>query len=72
MLLSELFNFIRSHLQFKVPVEVGVSDIPRYITVVPKYPVLKPISVMCPSFYVATIVCHLAPLLRRACGLLGE
>jgi hypothetical protein len=39
---------------------------------VPKYLVFKSISVMWPSFYVATIVCHLAPLLRRARGLSGE
>jgi len=41
MLLSELSNFIRNHLLLKVPLEVGVSDIPRYINDVPKYFVLK-------------------------------
>jgi hypothetical protein len=37
MLLSELSNFIRNHLHLKVPVEAGVSDIPRCINDVPKY-----------------------------------
>jgi hypothetical protein len=41
MLLSELSNFIRNHLRLKVSTKVGVSDIPRCITDVPKYLVLK-------------------------------
>jgi hypothetical protein len=36
MLLNELFIFIRNHLQFKIPVEVGVSRIPPCINDVPK------------------------------------
>jgi len=41
MLLSELSNFIRNHLHLKVPMEVGVSDIPKCINDVTKYFVLK-------------------------------
>jgi len=41
MLLSELPIFIRNLLHLKVPMEVGVSDIPRCINDVPKYLVLK-------------------------------
>ena len=44
MLLSELSNFIRNHLNLKVPMEVGVSDIPRCINDVPKYLVLKSLN----------------------------
>jgi hypothetical protein len=40
MLLSEISNFIRKHLHLNVPMEVGVSDIPRCINDVPKYLVL--------------------------------
>jgi len=44
MLLSELSNFMRNHLHLKVPMEVGVSDIPRCINDVPKYLVLKSLN----------------------------
>ena len=44
MLLSELSNFIRNHLHLKVPMEVGVSDIPRYIKYISKYLVLKSLN----------------------------
>jgi len=44
VLLSELSNLIRNHLHLKVPMEVGVSDIPRCINDVPKYLVLKLLS----------------------------
>ena len=44
MFLSELFNFIRYHLHSKVPMEVGVSDIPMCINDVPKYLVLKSLN----------------------------
>jgi hypothetical protein len=45
MLLSELSNFIRNHLHFKAPMDVGVSEIPRYNNDVPKYLVLKSLNV---------------------------
>jgi len=35
MLFSELANFIRKHLHLNVPMEVGVTDIPRCINEVP-------------------------------------
>ena len=41
MLLIELSNFPRDHPHLKVPIEVGVSDVPRCIDDVPKYLVLK-------------------------------
>ena len=41
MLLSELSNFIRNHLILKVPLEVGVSDIPRYIDDVPYFEIVE-------------------------------
>jgi hypothetical protein len=41
MLLGELSNSIRNRLHLKVPMEVGVSDIPRCIKDIPKYLVLK-------------------------------
>jgi hypothetical protein len=41
MLLSELSSFIHNHLHLKVPMEIGVSDIPRCMNDVPKYLVLK-------------------------------
>jgi len=44
MLLSELSNFIRNHLHLKVPMEVGVCDIPRCINDIPKYFVLKSLN----------------------------
>jgi len=44
ILLNELSNFIRNHLHLKVPMEVGVSDIPRCINDVPKYLVLKSLN----------------------------
>jgi hypothetical protein len=40
MLLSEISNFIRNHQHLNVPMEVGVSDIPRCINDDPKYLVL--------------------------------
>ena len=36
MLLSELSNFIRKRLHFKVPMKVGVSDIASCINDTPK------------------------------------
>jgi hypothetical protein len=44
MLLTILSNFIRNHLYLKVPMEVGVSDIPTYFNSVLKYLVLKSLS----------------------------
>jgi hypothetical protein len=44
MLLSELPYFIRNHLHLKVPIEVGVSDIPRCINDIPKYLVLQSLN----------------------------
>jgi len=44
MLLSELSNFIPNHLRLKVPMEVGVFDIPRCIKDIPKYLVLKSLN----------------------------
>jgi hypothetical protein len=44
MLLSELSNFIRNHLYLKVPMEVGIYDIPRCVKDVSKYLVLKPLN----------------------------
>ena len=44
LLLSELSNFVRNHLHLQVPVEVGVSDIPRCINDDPKYLVLKSLN----------------------------
>ena len=44
MLLSELSSSIRKHLYLKVPMEVGVSDIPRCINDVLKYLVLKSLN----------------------------
>ena len=43
MLLSELSHFIRNHLHLKVPMEVGVSDIPRCINDVPNLPCMSKI-----------------------------
>jgi len=58
MLLSGLSNFIRNHLHLKVPVEVGVSDIPSCISDVPKYLVLVSLNDVivalfraCPQLY---------------------
>ena len=44
MPLSEFSNFIRNHSHLKIPMEVGVSDIPRCINDVPKYLVLKSLN----------------------------
>jgi hypothetical protein len=44
MLLSELSNFILNLLRLKVPVEVGVSDMPRCIYGVPKCLVFKSLN----------------------------
>jgi len=44
MLLSELSNFIRKHLHLKVPMAIGVSDIPRCTNDIPKYLVLKSLN----------------------------
>jgi len=44
VLLSELFDYIRNRLHLKVPMEVGVSDIPRCFNDVPKYLVLKSLN----------------------------
>ena len=44
MLRSELSNFIRNHLHLKVPMEFGVSDIPKCINCVPKYLVSKSLN----------------------------
>ena len=44
MLFSELSNFIRNHLHLKVPMEVGVSDIPRRINDVPKCHVFRSLN----------------------------
>jgi hypothetical protein len=41
MFLSELSSFTHNHLQLKVPMKFGVSDIPRCINDVPKYLVFK-------------------------------
>jgi hypothetical protein len=41
LLLTKLFNSIRDHIRLKVPMEVGVSNIPSFIDDVPKYFVLK-------------------------------
>jgi len=41
LLLTKLSNSIRDYLHLKVPMEVGVSDIPRCINDVPKYLALK-------------------------------
>jgi len=41
MLLSKLSSFDRNHLHLKVPMEVGVSDLPRCTNDVSKYLVLK-------------------------------
>jgi len=34
--LSELSNFVLNHLQLKVPMDVGFSDIPRRINISPE------------------------------------
>ena len=44
MLLSALSNFIRNHLRLEVPMEVGVSDIPRCNNDVPKYLVFESLN----------------------------
>jgi hypothetical protein len=44
VLLSELSSFIRNHLHLKVPMDFGVSDIPKCINDVPKYFVLKSLN----------------------------
>jgi len=44
MLLSKLPIFIRNHLHLKLPMYVGVSDIPRCINDVPEYHVLKSVN----------------------------
>jgi len=44
LLLSELSSFIRNHLHLKIPMEIGVSDIPRCIKGVPMYLVLKSLN----------------------------
>ena len=44
MLLSKRSNFIPNHLHLKVPLEVGVPDIPRCINDVPKCLVLKSLN----------------------------
>jgi len=44
MLLSEISKFICNHLHLKVPLEVGLSDIPRCINDIPKYLLLKSLN----------------------------
>jgi len=44
VLLSELSNLIRNHLHLKVRLEVGGSDVPRFINDVPKYLVLNSLN----------------------------
>ena len=44
MLLSEICDFVRNRLHLKVPMEVGVSDIPTCVNDVPKHLVLKSLN----------------------------
>jgi hypothetical protein len=44
VLLSEISNFIRNHFHLKVPMEVGISDIPRCVNDISKYLVLKSLN----------------------------
>ena len=44
MLLSDLSNFSRNRLHLKVPMKVGVADIPRCINDITKYLVLKSLN----------------------------
>ena len=55
MLLSELSSFIRNHLHLKVPMEIGISDVPRCINDVPKYLVLKLLNDVSVALYCASL-----------------
>ena len=54
MLISKLSIFICNHLHLKVPMEVGVSDMPRCINDVPKYLVLKSLNAVIVALFHAS------------------
>ena len=54
MLLSELSNFIRNHLHLKVRMEVGGSDVPRFINDVPRYLVMHSLNDICVAVFRAS------------------
>jgi len=55
MFLSELSTFIRNHLHLKVPMKVGVSDIPRCTSDVPKYLVLESLNYVSVALFRASL-----------------
>jgi len=64
MLLSELSNFILNHLHLKVPMDVGVSNIPRCINDVPKYLGLKSLNDVSVALFRASPLLYAAGLHR--------